>query len=402
MQLETNPSKYLYQWRYVELGRYVSADHPLVRVQDGHKNPIFADPNEVESFRERYKNVGLYTSVWYHNARDLNHSIPFAGFYMDFDSSDLSISYEEVQKVVLYLEETTPSDGIRVYFSGKKGFHAEIDSAVLGIAPSVDLPGIFRFIAGKIRDELNLRTLDFAVYDARRMWRLPNSAHQLSGLFKVELGRELLLGGSTSAILEYAQQPQPEVERDLSFNAIANEWFRNYSYQQEKEAMTLEEKISRFERFGTGRRVSINESESQFNPLTAFDGDCEALKNLWNKAEQTHNLEHEERLFLCSMLTYSDEAIEYLHAILRLCDDYSPEKSSAHINDWIHRRESGRGGRPFSCRRAKEAGIICGNCDKMEPHDKMINAGGQLITTGELAEPSPIRFIYPKIKKGLQ
>ena len=84
-----------------------------------------------------------------------------------------------------------------------------------------------------------------------------------------------------------------------------------------------------------------------------------------------------------------------MHEILKNCSDYNFEKSQAHIDDWIKRREIGIGGRPYTCERANSVGIGCGNCD-LEKKKKWVKVGDSYIETDEESSPSPIRFAYRK------
>jgi len=119
---------------------------------------------------------------------------------------------------------------------------------------------------------------------------------------------------------------------------------------------------------------------------------------MWEKAERVHHLEHEERLFLCSVLSYTDEAVQYLHQILSLCSDYDYERTMSHVDDWLARREREIGGRPYSCKTANEKGIGCGDCDtKMEKKKKWIRVGDRYVESEEYAEPSPVRYAYVNI-----
>lgn len=130
----------------------------------------------------------------------------------------------------------------------------------------------------------------------------------------------------------------------------------------------------------------------RFNAKGLFDS-CPALLRWWSHAEEHRELPHEVRLFLCSLLSYTEEAEEYLHAILSACDDYSPEKTEAHLQDWKRRRELGIGGRPFSCMKANAMGVGCGTCE-LEPKPRMERVGDRLVETGEEALASPVRFAY--------
>ena len=91
-----------------------------------------------------------------------------------------------------YLEKYIPEKSLLVYFTGKKGFHIECESIALGINPSNALPNIFRYIATKIKSNLNIESIDFSVYDARRMWRYPGSIHQETGLYKNLISKDIL------------------------------------------------------------------------------------------------------------------------------------------------------------------------------------------------------------------
>src|SRR5690606_36934515 len=137
-------------------------------------------------------------------------------------------------------------------------------------------------------------------------------------------------------IKEWASEPHEELLSEPVFEIKANEWFREYIYKTEREETTspvsFSELVKRFEKGGTAVQ---RDGEVQFDPTCFEEGQegqhCPTLARLWAKAEKEQHLEHEERLFLCSMLTYSDEARYYLHSILSNLSDYSWEKSESHI-----------------------------------------------------------------------
>jgi len=110
-------------------------------------------------------------------------------------------------------------------------------------------------------------------------------------------------------------------------------------------------------------------------------------------------LEHEARLFLCSILTYNEESIKFLHGILSHCSDYNVEKTNSHINDWVKRRQLGIGGRPYTCERANSAGVGCGQCS-LEKKNKWVKIGDKYVETQEQSSPSPVRFAYKLMDKG--
>lgn len=395
--LDPEINEYLSKWKYVEIAHYVDSLGRVIRDQSGTKGnkiPIFLEPNEIESFRAKNNNLGIYTSVWLYDSKDIDTTKRLGSIYFDFDSDIIEEAQQDTINLVTYLSEFISDAGIRIYFTGAKGFHVEVEAVTAGITPTNTLPDLFRFIATELKDKLSLSTLDFSVYDQRRMWRLPNSIHQKTGLYKIPITSDIL-NSSMDEIRELAKNPIEENISTLSFEAKANAWYRDWIYQQEtQKEISLEERIARFNKMGTNAIHKAYDTDLVFDPASLFKN-CPSILHLWDKAEREHHLLHEERLFLCSILTYSDEAIEYLITILSNCNDFNVDKSRSHIDDWVKRRDMGIGGRPFSCARAQSAGVGCTGCE-LEPKERMERIGDNWVGMGEMAEPSPFRFGYKR------
>ena len=86
------------------------------------------------------------------------------------------------------------------YFTGGRGFHVVIPSTAFGQTPASDNHLINRRIAGLIEEETGELHTDPAIYSNRRQFRLPNSRHQKTGLFKIALTREDLNQGEAYII----------------------------------------------------------------------------------------------------------------------------------------------------------------------------------------------------------
>lgn len=395
MWLPKDQTKWSSKFQLVELGRFVDTIDPprLVRERTGPQGqevPIFIQWDAVEAWRRRHGNAGLYTSVFRYDRPDVDGQ-RLASLYFDMDNKhDPGVALTEAGRLVEYLQQHLSDDALRIYFTGEKGFHIEAEAMALGLGPMGDLPGFFRYIANGLVDELKLTSVDFVVYEPRRMWRLPNSKHQKTGLHKVHL-LPADLKRSLEEIKEIAREPDTYVVPDQKFEAKANEWWREWSYRLE-----MSKKIplaTRAQRFAAGQsRYRGRSTKATFNPRDLFDN-CPAMLKWWTHAEEKHDLPHEVRLFLCSILTYSPEGEDYLHAILSNCDDYDPNRTQAHIDDWKRRRELGIGGRPFSCDKANQMRVGCGECN-LQPMPRYERVGNNLVATGESAQPSPIRFAY--------
>lgn len=396
MKISSDPDKYTYSWRYVELAKYVPSLNRIIREKKDDQ-AVLLDVDHVYKYANKFSNTGIYTSVWHFNSKDISSSLRLGSLYFDIDNEDINLSWEECKKLYSYLSNFIPEDSLIVYYTGKKGFHVECEALSLGINPSNSLHSTFRYIAKSISEDLSLQSLDFSVYDQRRMWRLPGTKHQDSGLYKNKLSNQMLFS-SVASIKEYCKTPQDNTVLDQSFDYKANEWFREYSYKMEEEKNKPKDALAYFNEHGSKSLVSFSSSEKVFDKKELLTK-CSAILRIEKEAKEKHHLDHESRLFLCSILTYTEDSVKYLHEILSNCDDYNPQKSSAHINDWIKRREIGIGGRPYTCERANSAGVGCGDCS-LESRNKWVKIGDKFVETSEKTSPSPIRFAYKSLKKG--
>jgi hypothetical protein len=396
MKIPADQEKYLYSWRFVEIAKYVPSLDKVVR-QKKNDLPVMIDINDIEKFRSANGNSGLYTSVWNYNLVDIDKAIRLGSLYFDIDSDEFEVALYECIKLYVYLSKHIPKSAIQVYFTGKKGFHIECEAMTLGINPSNNLPNIFRFIATILKEKLSLDSLDFSVYDARRMWRLPGSKHQSTGLYKT-LIPENILYGSKDDLIDYCRVEQDNSVPEQAFDAKANEWFREFTYELEIEKERSKDFIGYFNKYGSGAFKELEAKDKVFSKEKLLIG-CPAIKALHKEAVEKKWLDHEARLFLCSILTYTDEAIQYLHEILSNCEDYNVEKSNSHVNDWIRRRNLGIGGRPYTCERANAAGVGCGQCS-LDKRKKWIKIGNKYVESEEVSLPSPVRFAYSTVNKG--
>lgn len=405
MRLPDDPSKYTSRFKYVEVGRIIenyqdSGKDKFIREQkyvNGKKKPLLIPVDEVQQYAEENGNLSIYRSIYQYDSPTYDEANSIGPLYFDLDSQDISLSHEDVIKIYNELIKYIPDEAIDIYFSGNKGFHLEIENLVLNIAVSDNLPKISSFIAHDFEKILGLNTIDYQVYDSRRMWRVPNTRHKTSGLYKVECKDEVL-SSNLEAVFKKAEQPRPlpsKPEQKMDFNA--NKWFREYTYKYEQTLLPFRESqdlLTEFLETGTSRLRNFDYNHMQFNAYN-LRKNCSAFRDIEKKAYKNNHLEHYERLFLCSLLTYTDDGIAALHTILQQLDDYSYTVSNAHIEDWIKRREYGIGGRPFTCAKAAEVGISCRDCHKLTPKRKSImGPNGTLIETNEMASPSPVRFGY--------
>lgn len=396
MKIPQDNTKYSYNFRYVELARYVPSLGRVIREKAG-ESPILIDVADVYKYAHKHNNTGIYTSVWQYTSQNITEADKLGSLYFDIDNSNVETSLEECRKLYSYLSQYIPDESLIVYYTGKKGFHIECEAISLGINKSNTLHKNFRYIASDLSEKLNLTSLDFSVYDPRRMWRLAGSKHQETGLYKTKLDNDHLFS-SIENIIEYSSTLQDNEIKEQEFCHTANEWYREYVYRMEEEKNKPKDILAYFNEHGSKQGKSFDESEKVFDKQKLLNS-CSAIARIEKEAQEKKHLDHESRLFLCSILTYTEDSVVYLHEILSNCNDYNFQKSSAHINDWIKRREMGIGGRPYTCERANAAGVGCGDCS-LDSKNKWVKVGTKFVETQEKSSPSPIRFAYSSIKKG--
>ena len=396
MMIPSDPDKFLSSWKSLETAKYVQSLGRVIRQKDGD-NTLFIEIKDKESFRQKNGNIGLYTSIWHYNSTDLDKAIRLGSLYFDIDNKDPHESYIDCMKLYNYLINYIPKFAVLVYFTGKKGFHIECEAVTLGINPSNNLPNIFRFIASTLKDKLKLESLDFSVYDARRMWRLEGSKHQDTNLYKNLIPEDILLDGMDT-ITNYCVTPSSNDVSEQHFNAKANEWFREFTYDMEIEKEKSKDFMGYFNKYGSTAFKQMDVKEKQFTPDKLLKS-CTSIARLQQQAIEKNYLEHEARLFLCSILSYNEESIKFLHGILSHCSDYNVEKTNSHINDWVKRRQLGIGGRPYTCERANSVGVGCGQCS-LDKKNKWVKIGDKYVETQEQSSPSPVRFAYKLMDKG--
>jgi hypothetical protein len=219
-------------FRYVEVARWRPDTGAVAREQDHDHNPIILTVDEVEAWRERRGNLGLYTSVWQYDSHDVANGQRVASMYFDLDDHGAEDNAQKnARTLVAYLSNFVSEDAIRIYFTGQKGFHVEVELIALGIGVVDGLAGLYRYVATGVKELLDLPSVDFHVYDPRRIWRLPNSQHQVTGLYKVPLS-VAELEYDLPIIWELALEPRPYVVPDQRFEPHANEWLREWMFKR--------------------------------------------------------------------------------------------------------------------------------------------------------------------------
>ncbi|MGB7061151.1 MAG: hypothetical protein WBF13_02210 [Candidatus Zixiibacteriota bacterium] len=130
--------------------------------------------------------------------------------YLLFDIDDtesLERALDRTKKLIRHLELNydLSLNHIRVWFSGSKGFHVGVPSVILGITPSTYLPRIMRGIAFDLADGMGI---DTSIYEKNRLFRMENSIHSKTGLYKIPVSVNQLFSFSIDEIKGIADDPR--------------------------------------------------------------------------------------------------------------------------------------------------------------------------------------------------
>lgn len=106
----------------------------------------------------------------------------------DFDCAEnLESAKKETILVVNFFLDILPKEAVRIYFSGSKGFGIVIHRKITGIIPFNKAHFYQKNVALELSKKFSLETIDFQIYISKRLLRIPNTKHEKSGLYKIEL-----------------------------------------------------------------------------------------------------------------------------------------------------------------------------------------------------------------------
>jgi KaiC/GvpD/RAD55 family RecA-like ATPase len=152
---------------------------------------LFTFGPEAQDYFNKHKSIKGYEGTAY--SRNL---------VFDLDSKDdLNLAKDEARALLNTLKElgVDVKKNVRLYFSGNKGFHI-----IVGTNQSYSHEEL-KVICCSIAK--NLTTFDTAIYNRTRLFRIANTRHLASGLFKIELDPASLKSLTIEAIKELAKAP---------------------------------------------------------------------------------------------------------------------------------------------------------------------------------------------------
>jgi len=209
--------------------------------------PLMITLEQLDELKAKYRHEDCYTSIFRYSGKDPNIGSLLSGFPLDFDDRENpERARKEACIVVADLMDRLgiPEQSISICFTGSKGFAIFVNRRIFGIQPSERLPLILKSMALELKENLGLKTLDLKVYHRRALWRLPNTRHPKSSLYKVEMTNQELEKFSIDEIKELARKPRA-IKRVAEHKLIpeAQEWYLKHAKLVER---WFEDKEERF------------------------------------------------------------------------------------------------------------------------------------------------------------
>ncbi|MFZ1934851.1 MAG: hypothetical protein WCB27_01890 [Thermoguttaceae bacterium] len=172
-----------------------------------------ADPR-CEPDKECYLSAFWFDESFRRHLEDQGSTAGFSGpcwspwLWFDLDNDELQYAHKDAAGMAAFLVERYGIDPgeLLLFFSGSKGFHVGLSTALWSPSPSLDFHRVCRRFAENVA-ELAAVTIDTGVYDRVRAFRAPNSRHPKTGLHKRLLLYDDLLGLPLEKIIEVSREP---------------------------------------------------------------------------------------------------------------------------------------------------------------------------------------------------
>lgn len=165
---------------------------------------------EEERVRKASNNTDVYCSACEYTNENIENSLYNSGIYADFDDHE-DINHARLDAIKfceVMIQSQIPKGVLQINFTGSKGFSVVVPKECINVDPSKIHNLVVKRIVVNIKKKLKLETIDEAVYDMRRQWRLENSINSKSGLYKIQLTYDELCFMNIEQIKRLAKEPR--------------------------------------------------------------------------------------------------------------------------------------------------------------------------------------------------
>ena len=123
--------------------------------------------------------------------------------WFDIDASDLQDATIDMQALLRGIKSMGVLDHTIAFFSGSKGYHVGVESALFGFEPSKTLPDEMRRTCVQIASLFNIE-IDTKIYNHNRLWRVVDTFHSKTKLRKTALCPEETINQTIDEIKQIA------------------------------------------------------------------------------------------------------------------------------------------------------------------------------------------------------
>lgn len=211
--------------------------------------------------REAYLSAFQFGKDFRRHLRDTGSTKHFAGscwspwLWFDIDrEGNIEQAQRDAQRLAMQLiyRYSLDDDEVWIFFSGSKGFHLGLPTAIWSPQPSDQFHLVARRFCERMAEQAGV-VIDKGVYGKVQAFRAPNSRHPKTGLHKRPLSHRELLHLSAEKVRELAKSPlDVEVPTTNSTSELAlSDW------QKAKEAIERQETAEK-ERKAAGGVATLN------------------------------------------------------------------------------------------------------------------------------------------------
>lgn len=184
----------------------------------------------VNCFAQKHNYFSVFYSAYRYDVTEIDKANLFGDLYLDFDNiQDFSQAQADAITTLSYLKVCyhISEDNVLIYFSGNKGIHIIVPTGILGVEPTPLLNGIYKYIANSIKSFTKHKTIDTQIYDNKRLFRIPNTIHEKSGLYKIPITATELRSLTEEEIRRMAASPRViEFKQYHGTNAYAQQQYQ--------------------------------------------------------------------------------------------------------------------------------------------------------------------------------
>ena len=185
---------------------------------------------DLEIYRAKSDNIDICKSVARYASSEHKDGQPMLmGLTIDLDNDDLEKVLKEARALrdYFYDEWGLKTEEVRIYYSGNRSVHIEIQPETLGIHPNEKLYLYIKEVLRAIADELELGCVDLSIYAKRHLFRCAGTKHSKTGRYKVEIDpSELNLPAGDLQKLGDTNRGSLYQDLELSENAVASQRFK--------------------------------------------------------------------------------------------------------------------------------------------------------------------------------